>query len=621
MDWGDLNSSARRHLRALGYHEGNWNDNGGVGFKIQSEKNVDVRDHFRIWPAVDRLWVYQKSESYFGKLLSDDGPNGEEVCEDEDQPYGLEECISKGCCQFDDGKCYSAVGEGTCGNFKGQVLAIHNRLLRTDLVSADKPTEFGLDPFTQDSTLDIFLAWNLQAPRGNRVYPLHWPVWGGESTEDASLELGPTAITEVNGKRGSGNAEEMKETMLRFLTNKCPSGGDEYNPSAWDMENPLNELENLDEVFRDAYENMWESNQINSDRLRQYKNRNTEDYIKSAFKNGDRSVLFFASSIQGDGNIVVDQSQRKLWTSLSSQQRQWATTLGYSSESWDDEDAPLAAAQSGLVLTLSNYLAPNLGFAYVQNLSGIVLLVLVFFEMRHMQETVVICNILELSIRDKALAVSIAFFCYVAVPVVVLLTSFLVINESPTELDVVKDALALLFLLEVNNYMHIATHQDSAPRWIISVPAKEYKYMDRAKSRFTLFAAISILLMAGIIGILRDDLRSSSAVLPHASVLFNLIRGKTAVAIFSAVIVMIAIVCKAVSWISRRRSLKKISEQLDLKASSSAGFLSSSQAPAGQRTLGLSPEEHMQLHGQLPRDPYARSGPPIARISGPLIRW
>merc|ERR1712181_111833 len=38
--------------------------------------------------------------------------NGECMCEE--QGYGENECLQIGCCQFDNGECWSAVGSGQC---------------------------------------------------------------------------------------------------------------------------------------------------------------------------------------------------------------------------------------------------------------------------------------------------------------------------------------------------------------------------------------------------------------------------------------------------------------------------------------------------------------------------
>ena len=39
-------------------------------------------------------------------------PNGEEACEE--RGYGIQECLSVGCCEWDDGECFSAVEDGPC---------------------------------------------------------------------------------------------------------------------------------------------------------------------------------------------------------------------------------------------------------------------------------------------------------------------------------------------------------------------------------------------------------------------------------------------------------------------------------------------------------------------------
>ena len=45
-------------------------------------------------------------------LAASAAQNGEEVCEN--KGFGPSECAAVGCCQYDDGQCWSAVGRGPC---------------------------------------------------------------------------------------------------------------------------------------------------------------------------------------------------------------------------------------------------------------------------------------------------------------------------------------------------------------------------------------------------------------------------------------------------------------------------------------------------------------------------
>ena len=53
-------------------------------------------------------------------------------------------------------------------------------------------------------------------------------------------------------------------------------------------------------------------------------------------------------------------------------------------------------------------------------------------------------------------------------------------------LTLFKDSLALVFLIEVNNYAHIATHADASDRWTIRLPGEQSRAISRVKSRFIL---------------------------------------------------------------------------------------------------------------------------------------
>jgi len=116
----------------------------------------------------------------------------------------------------------------------------------------------------------------------------------------------------------------------------------------------------------------------------------------------------------------------------------------------------------------------------------------------------------------QIIALSMAFFCYVAVPVVVLLTSFLVMTEAGTELDVLMNCTALLFLLEVNNYLHIATHSDRHDRWKVTIPKENAAVLNRAKSHFTFFSFLSMLFIGIGMSWLMSDLKWAAGHVWHS---------------------------------------------------------------------------------------------------------
>ena len=303
---------------------------------------------------------------------------------------------------------------------------------------------------------------NLAAPQGKRVYSLNWPVYDSSQNTLTSLELGPSAILEVNGVGGKGKGYEMADMMLNYLISKCPSGGEDYNPTAWEYEyDPMSDLYYLTETYQDAFESLWSSQQVNPERFQAYYNEKSRDSVRQKFRRGDLRVIFYPTSIEGSGEISITNATRKFWRDLSTIQKEAATTIGYDESLWDREDAPYSPIDAGLKLKVSNYITPNAAFLYVQFISGFVVFVLVLIEIRLFLETLVVMG--QFGIKSSSplgiLIVMLALFTYVAVPVMVLLTSLLVISESGTELDVVKDALALLFMLEINNYLHVATHR------------------------------------------------------------------------------------------------------------------------------------------------------------------
>jgi hypothetical protein len=61
-----------------------------------------------------------------------------------------------------------------------------------------------------------------------------------------------------------------------------------------------------------------------------------------------------------------------------------------------------------------------------------------------------------------------SFFTYVFVPVVVLFISWMVIMESESFMDLIKDTIAMIFLLELNNLLLFTLSPDSQ-RWKVFV--------------------------------------------------------------------------------------------------------------------------------------------------------
>jgi hypothetical protein len=160
-------------------------------------------------------------------------------------------------------------------------------------------------------------------------------------------------------------------------------------------------------------------------------------------------------------------------------------------------DSPHAAFRitSVLQLELGNYLEPSKDFLFIQIVECVILVIVVFSEVRHFVVALMMPRFLHADWKHKVVITILAGFSYIVVPVFALMGSMLAILESGKELDVMKDAIALLFLIEVNNFLQIATTEHS-PRWKFMLPKKCVTQFDRAKNHFLLMASVLILIFA-----------------------------------------------------------------------------------------------------------------------------
>jgi len=113
---------------------------------------------------------------------------------------------------------------------------------------------------------------------------------------------------------------------------------------------------------------------------------------------------------------------------------------------------------------------------------------------------------------------------YVVIPVLVIEVSILLILESANTLDVIKDTLALLFLLEINNLLQIRS-TPSAGKWTINIKGSALKKMSRHKNLFTvmMFAALAFLAWITTL-VVHTGLTGSANALTgrfHPSIIFN----------------------------------------------------------------------------------------------------
>jgi len=106
---------------------------------------------------------------------------------------------------------------------------------------------------------------------------------------------------------------------------------------------------------------------------------------------------------------------------------------------------------------------------------------------------------------------------YVVIPVLVIEVSLLLILESANSLDVIKDTLALLFLLEINNFLQIRS-TPSAGKWKMSIKGSKLKEMSRHKNLFTLMMFASLSFVAWITTV---AVHSGLSGRYHPSILFN----------------------------------------------------------------------------------------------------
>ncbi len=129
-------------------------------------------------------------------------------------------------------------------------------------------------------------------------------------------------------------------------------------------------------------------------------------------------------------------------------------------------------------------------------------------------------------------SMAIALGSYVVIPVLLVMVSILLILESGSVLDVIKDTLSLLFLNEINNYLQVRNAPDGF-KWTIKFTHQKAVNLMRQKNIFTC-------LLVGLFGALAavttkvvytGSAAASFSITPqgggikiHPSILFNLAR-------------------------------------------------------------------------------------------------
>jgi hypothetical protein len=108
----------------------------------------------------------------------------------------------------------------------------------------------------------------------------------------------------------------------------------------------------------------------------------------------------------------------------------------------------------------------------------------------------------------------------VVIPVLLVMVSLLLILESGSVTDMIKDTLSLLFLNEINNYLQVRNAPE-ARKWKIMLKEVKLRSMTRAKSIFTLLLFIVFALLGwGASEQVYTGLWSRV----HPSILFNTLR-------------------------------------------------------------------------------------------------
>ncbi len=129
-------------------------------------------------------------------------------------------------------------------------------------------------------------------------------------------------------------------------------------------------------------------------------------------------------------------------------------------------------------------------------------------------------------------SMSIAIGSYVIIPVLLVMVSVLLILESGSVLDVIKDTLSLLFLNEINNYLQVRNAPDGF-KWTIKLTHSKAVNLMRQKNIFTCLLVGMFAVLAAVTTkvVYTGSAASSVSITPqgggvkiHPSILFNLAR-------------------------------------------------------------------------------------------------
>lgn len=176
------------------------------------------------------------------------------------------------------------------------------------------------------------------------------------------------------------------------------------------------------------------------------------------------------------------------WDDLTDNQIFSATQLGWTRSLWDAGEDP----RRFLKVTVQNTLERDALFAFVQVCAFTVMSLAVVSEYRNFVMAAMFTFGIEKRLVTRVVLLLVALIGYLLVPIFVQCASALVIFEAGTELDVLMDSLALLFILETNNYFQFA-HNPSSTAWHISLPPETYIYIDKVRDWFGRVASVLII--------------------------------------------------------------------------------------------------------------------------------
>jgi hypothetical protein len=208
-----------------------------------------------------------------------------------------------------------------------------------------------------------------------------------------------------------------------------------------------------------------------------------------------------------------------------------ATALGYDQKEWDrHRSAPLSLPPDNLVLGMENYLEGEAYFStyfWTQIICSLVVVSVSLIEIRHIfvwieceRRVLCSCTLTKMEIFVLITSGFAVIFSYVLIPVLIIMASLLLILESGSVIDMIKDTLSLLFLNEINNYLQIR-NAPGAQKWTIKLTQDRYSEMTRAKSFFTMLLFIGFGFLAWAAS---EQVYSGRWGCYHPSLLFNTLR-------------------------------------------------------------------------------------------------